>query len=161
MKYIAPYAMAISLLLNTSGNLCAKVAPELPFALREKVKNAEKACRDFDNGKFVLDNDAIERIDLDGDGLADWVVNETGFSCSSAASLYGGTGGSMSHFLVGGKVASILNQGWEVVRLAQHVVVLIDVHGSQCGGINPTPCVTSSVWDSEGKVWRTAKANWE
>lgn len=150
-----------SIALAAPCQLYAIGDPELPSPLREKIDIAAKSCADFDNGQFALENDAIKRVDLDGDALADWVVDEAGFACSSAASLYGGTGGSMSHFLVGAKVASILNQGWEVIRFGPQVVVLLDVHGSQCGGINPTPCVTSSVWDSEDKVWRTAKAVWE
>ena len=32
-------------------------------------------------------------VDLDGDIARDWVVDEAGFLCSSAASLYCGTGG--------------------------------------------------------------------
>ena len=104
---------------------------------------------------------AVARVDLDGDLSPDWVLNEASFACSSAVSLYCGTGGCMSHFLVDDVLGSVLNQGWGVVDLGPYRVLLTDVHGSQCGGINPTPCVTASIWDSEAWQWRSTSAEWE
>ena len=47
---------------------------------------------------------------------------------------------------------SLLNQGWDVVTFGRNRVLLMDVHGSRCGGINPTPCVEALAWDQEAKV---------
>ncbi len=134
---------------------------ELPELLQEKVETARQACADFENGTFHLEWGAVDRVDLDGDLTHDWVLNERGFSCSTAASLYCGTGGCMSHFLVQDALHSLLNQGWSLADLGPNRVLLADVHGSQCGGINPTPCVTASTWDSDEKRWRTTAAEWE
>lgn len=134
---------------------------DLPTPLHEKVEQAQQACSDFENGQFALEWGAVTRVDLDGDLRPDWVLNETFFACSSAVSLYCGTGGCMSHFLVGDVLASVLNQGWNVVDLGPHRVLLTDVHGSQCGGINPTPCVTASTWDQKKAQWRSATTEWE
>ncbi|MDX1704785.1 MAG: hypothetical protein R3235_10885 [Altererythrobacter ishigakiensis] len=144
-----------------SPALQAQDTSELPQQLQDKIVIAKEACAAFDQGEFALEWGAIERVDLDGDLYADWVLNERAFACSTAASLYGGTGGSMSHFLVGNELNSLLNQGWDVISVGRYRVVIADVHGSQCGGINPTPCVTSSVWDSEVKEWRSTSAEWE
>ena len=135
--------------------------PDLPAQLQEKVNQAQQACSDFENGEFTLEWGAVARVDLDGDLRPDWVLNEASFACSSAVSLYCGTGGCMSHFLVGDVIASLLNQGWDVVDLGPNHVLLTDVHGSQCGGINPTPCVTASTWDAENGIWRSSAAEWE
>jgi len=129
----------------------------LPAPLVEKVTAGRTACADFNDGKFALELGAVVRTDLDGDLYPDWVLNESGFACSSAASLYCGTGGCESHFLVGDKVTTLLNRGWEVATIGRHRVLLTDVHGSRCGGINPTPCVESLVWDREDKVWRSIR----
>lgn len=139
----------------------ASEMPELPAQLQEKVNLAQKACADFKNGDFVMEWGAVARVDLDGDLRPDWVLNEVSFACSSAASLYCGTGGCTSHFLVDDVLGSVLNQGWGVVDLGPYRVLLTDVHGSQCGGINPTPCVTASIWDSETGQWRSTSAEWE
>ena len=134
---------------------------ELPELLQEKVEQARQACSDFENGEFALEWGAVARVDLDGDLQPDWVLNEVSFACSSAASLYCGTGGCMSHFLVGGVLGSLLNQGWDVVDLGPNRVLLTDVHGTLCGGINPTLCVTANIWDSEAGQWRSTSAEWE
>ncbi len=133
---------------------------ELPAHFQEKIESAEAACARFDDGEFHLEWGAVERVDLDGDLHHDWVLNERGFACSTAVSLYCGTGGCMSHFLVGDTLQSLLNRGWALSEFGPSTVLLADVHGSQCGGINPTPCVTASTWDKEEEQWRTSVANW-
>ena len=129
----------------------------LPKPLATKVQAARNACADFENGQFALEWGAVSRVDLDGDLGRDWVLDELAFACSSAASLYCGTGGCQSHFLVGDTVTTLLNQGWDVATFGRHRVLLMDVHGSRCGGINPTPCVESRVWDQEAKAWRSVQ----
>ena len=135
--------------------------PELPAQLQEKVENARQACAELEEGVFQLEWGAVDRVDLDGDLNQDWVLNESNFACSTAASLYCGTGGCMSHFLVDGVLQSMLNRGWELVNLGPNKVLLVDVHGSQCGGINPTPCVVASIWDRDERKWRTTGSEWE
>ena len=134
---------------------------DLPALLRGKVERAQQACSDFENGQFALEWGAVTRVDLDGDMRPDWVLNEAFFACSSAVSIYCGTGGCMSHFLVGDVLSSLLNQRWDVVDLGPHHVLLAEVHGAQCSGTNPTPCVTASTWDNETAQWRSATTEWE
>lgn len=152
--------MAIAGVVSSTA-LRAEDISALPQQLQDKISIAKEACAEFNRGQFALEWGAIERVDLDGDLRADWVLNERAFACSTAASIYGGTGGSMSHFLVDGKLKSLMNRGWQAVTFGRDRVVLADVHGSECGGINPTPCVTSSVWDNEVKEWRSTSAKWE
>lgn len=133
----------------------------MPEQLIEKIEAAEQACFEFEKGQFTLEFGAVHRVDLDGDIRRDWVLDEAGFSCSSAASLFCGSGGCMSHFLVDKRTFSLLNQGWEMVNIGPFRVLLADVHGSQCGGINSTPCIASSVWDAEEQVWQSTNADWQ
>jgi len=135
--------------------------PELPAQLQEKVNLAQQACADFENGDFTMEWGSVARVDLDGDLRPDWVLNEVSFACSSAASLYCGTGGCVSHFLVDGVLSYLLNQSWGVVDLGPFRVLLTEVHGSQCGRIIPAPCVAASTWDTEAGVWRSTSAEWE
>ncbi len=152
---LMPLATFIAFVLLALSTGHAQDLSTLPKPLAEKVEKARKACADFENGKFALEWGAINRTDLDGDLRQDWVLDESGFACSSAVSLYCGTGGCESHFLVGDKVTSLLNQGWEIKTFGRHRVLLMDVHGSRCDGIGPTPCVESLVWDKEARMWRS------
>ncbi len=157
---IAGVFCAISSALNIAS-AHAQDLSGLPTQLLEEVEAAQQACSDFENGQFALELGAIHRVDLDGDIQRDWVLDEVGFACSTAVSLYCGTGGCMSHFLIGDRMFSLLNQGWDMANIGPFRVLLADVHGSQCGGINPTPCVVASVWDSDEMVWRSTGAEWE
>jgi hypothetical protein len=133
----------------------------LPAALAEKVNVARQACADFENGELALEWGAVTRTDLDGDLRPDWVLDESAFACSTAVSLFCSTGGCTSHFLVDDVVASFRNQGWTVLTFGRSRVLLTDVHGSDCGGINPTPCFIARAWDPEAKVWRSVEARTE
>lgn len=150
--HCAAFLLVIGLVASTSA---AQELSSLPEGLAYKVEAAREACADFENGQFAMEWGSVSRVDLDGDLRLDWVLDESTFACSTAASLFCGTGGCESHFLVGGTVTSMLNQGWDVLTFGRHRVRLLDVHGSRCGGINPTPCVQSLVWDQEAKVWRS------
>ncbi len=144
-----------------SGSVAAQEAVELPKPLAAQLAAAEAECASFENGSLSMEWGAVRRVDLDGDRQPDWVLDEAGFVCSSAVSLFCGTGGCASHFLVGDVLQSVLNQGWEVVTIGPNRVVLLDVHGSLCGGINPTPCVVAGVWDADERMWRSAIAEFE
>ena len=133
----------------------------LPAQLLEKVEAAQQACSDLDNGQFAVEFGAVHRVDLDGDLYSDWVLDEAGFACSSVPSMYCGTGGCVSHFLIGDNIDSLLNQGWDMAQIGPHRVLLANVHYSQCGGISPSPCVVASVWDDDEMMWRSTEAKWE
>ena len=133
----------------------------LPAALGEKVTAARQACADNGNGEFALEWGAVTRTDLDGDFQLDWVLDESAYACSTAVSIFCSTGGCMSHFLVGDVVASFQNQGSTVLPFGRNRVLLTDVHGTDCGGINPTPCFVARAWDPEAKVWRSVEAGTE
>ena len=78
--------------------LATALLPTLAAADVETIlADAAKACAEQDNGTFTSEG-AVKEVDLTGDGTADTVVDEALFQCSTAASLYGGTGGSMVPF---------------------------------------------------------------
>ena len=156
LRIINRLAIAVMICLYTSPGQ-ARDLSTLPKPLAEKVEAAQKACADFENGEFALEWGAVSRIDLDGDLRPDWVLTDSAFACSSAVSLYCGTAGCESHFLVGDTVTSLQTLGWDVVTFGRDRVLLMDLHGSRCGGINPTPCVEALTWDQEAKAWRSVQ----
>jgi hypothetical protein len=143
MTRLWPVALALTLAP------CSVPAQEsLPQPLATRLEAARAECEGFEGGTLHVGDTTLSRPDLNGDGVPDWVLDETGLSCSSAVSLFCGTGGCMVSFLVGDIVTERLSKGWQVVAFGQMQVLLIRVHGSLCDGINPTPCVEAMVWDS-------------
>jgi hypothetical protein len=112
---------------------------------------AAAECAAFENGSFTALPDAVARLDLTGDGvLDDAVVDATYFQCSTAASLYGGSGGTYLTLIAGGQASTHLAQAWQVIDWVGAKVVLLFHSGTACGGFGAQPCVEALVWGGEG-----------
>ena len=110
------------------------------------LAQAAADCADFDNGVFSAAPDAVQAVDLTGDGQPETVVDTGKFQCSSAASLYGGSGGTGLTVIVGGEAVEFLAEVWTVTEFAGRNVLLIWHKGVDCGGIGVDPCVEALVW---------------
>lgn len=113
------------------------------------LAQAAADCAGFDNGSFSATPEAVQEIDLTGDGLAEVVVDAGKFQCSSAASLYGGSGGTGLTVIVGDRTAEFLAEAWTVTEFAGRKVLLIWHNGVDCGGIGVDPCIEALVWGGE------------
>jgi hypothetical protein len=119
--------------------LAAHASPDTILA------EAAKACAELDGGVFASEG-AVRQIDLTGDGTDDTLVDEGLFTCSTGASLYGGSGGSVIHVFANGTESSFLVQGYETVRWADRLIVLLAVDGSSCNTISADPCFEALTW---------------
>ncbi|WP_425091370.1 hypothetical protein [Tropicimonas sp. S265A] len=120
-----------------------------PAPITAKLDEARGECAAFENGELTVAWDAVRRTDLTGDGQLDHVLDLQKLTCSSAASLYCGTGGCSVLFVVGDTVTERLSKGWSVERFDFLTVLLNQMHGSACGGTNLNPCVEALVWDHD------------
>ncbi|MCV2863974.1 hypothetical protein [Defluviimonas sp. WL0075] len=118
-------------------------------AVERVLAEARAECESFEGGAFDPGN-AVSAVDLTGDGTADSLVDEGTFSCTSAASLYCGTGGCMLHAVVGDTVTSWQATGWQVIDWGQSRIVLIGRDGGWCGGIGAETCFEALTW-SDGR----------
>jgi hypothetical protein len=124
----------------------ACLLPAAAFADADAIlAEAAKACAEQDNGVFASEG-AVRQIDMTGDGTPDTVVDEALFTCTTAASLYGGSGGSMIHIFANGTESSFLVQGYETARWADRLIVLLAVDGSACNTISANPCFEALTW---------------
>lgn len=136
VRAVACLAAAGALVLG-----CAAASADVPqFDTPEAViADARAHCAAFENGVFD-EGDAITRITL-GDPPAPVVlVDEGAFACSSAASLWCGTGGCGLHLLAGDRVLWRLAKGWRVTEWAGDRLLLIALHGADCGGTGVQRC---------------------
>lgn len=130
-------------------------ADPVPAAVNAVLEDARADCESFEAGDFSLQDAAVEQRDLTGDGQMDWIIDSSLMGCSSAASMYCGTGGCELTLVVGAHITERLAHGWALASFNDRPVLLLDVHGSLCGGINPTPCIEALIWDDEPQQFST------
>jgi len=138
------YAWTCLLLLIPASELGAQMTVD------EIVATAGQACADLDGGEFAASDDAVTRMDLDGDGTADTLVDEGRFACSTSATLFSPAGGARLHAIVAGRHDVWMAQAWRVVEWGEHKILLLAEHGSRCGGFGYQPCFEAIAWSDEG-----------
>lgn len=107
-------------------------------------------CARADNGIFLPGDTKVAEVDLTGDGVAEQIIDETGFACSTLASLYGGTGGGPLVVLANGKRFEWTTLGYKIVTMDYlPPVLLMSVFGGVCGGTGSDPCAEAVVWNGE------------
>ncbi|MGD8703661.1 MAG: hypothetical protein PVH26_14590 [Desulfosarcina sp.] len=119
----------------------------------EIVQKAKNDCIQLDDGKFNATEQAITLHDLTGDGRPEEIVDASQFSCSTVASLWGGTGGTYLWMIVDGKTYEFLAHKWQVVDVDGQKVILLAVHSSECSD-TIGPCYRALVWDDGFRTTR-------
>jgi hypothetical protein len=111
----------------------------------EIVETAKIECARFEGGRFNATDQTITLHDFTGDGRPEEVVDASQFSCSTSASMWGGSGGTLLWVLVNGKKFEFLAHKWRVVDVDGQKVLLLAVHSSQCSD-TIGPCYRALVW---------------
>jgi len=145
---------------------CAKDGPspmpdrQLPAEVQQLVEEMETECRDVD----AVPGDSPELVtvvDLTGDGIDDYVIDQGAFACIGAASLYSGSGGSQMMIYVGtsdGRARPAFGHGHfgvSVERDGSTGQVVLGVGGEACGqnteGLSRAEyqgCLRPLAWDA-------------
>lgn len=116
------------------------------------IDRAAEDCRSFENGEFDAVG-AVTEIELRSQfgAVQAELVDESEYACSSAASLYCGTGGCMLNLIVEGTVQAWQATGWRLVDWGPDQILLIGRDGGWCGGAGAEVCYEALVW-SNGRV---------
>ena len=117
------------------------------------IQDAKNECTNFSNGKFHMTERAITLYDFTGDGRSEKIVDSSQFSCSTAASLWGGSGGTYLWIIVDGKAYEFLAHKWRVVDMDDQKVLLLAVHSSECSD-KIGPCYRAHVWSDGFRTTR-------
>ena len=137
------YVKAATFVLCSS--LCATVAMADP--VQTILNDASAFCASYENGVFDA-GDAVQSVDLDGDGTPDSIVDESRFSCSSMASAYCGSGGCMVHAVIGDRSWDFQSEGWRMLDWNGRPILLIARDGGWCGGAGSQLCFEAVTWSS-------------
>jgi len=109
------------------------------------VQKAKSECASFESGKFNATEQAITLHDFTGDGRPEEIVDASQFSCSTSASMWGGTGGTYLWVIVDGKAYEFLAHKWRVVDVDMQQILLLAVHSSECSD-TIGPCYRALFW---------------
>ena len=139
MHFLAVVALTFILL----PDLAAAGEP-LPPAT-QIVQQAKQECYSLDNGSFHSTEITTTLHVLTGDGRPEEFVDASQFSCSTALTLWGGTGGTFLWVIVDGRPFEFLAHKWRVVDFDGQQVLLLAVHSSQCSD-DIGPCYRALVW---------------
>jgi hypothetical protein len=138
------------------GLLCfslSAISGEHLASAAELVERAKNECARFDGGKFNATDKAITLHDFTGDGRPEEVVDASQFSCSTSASMWGGSGGTLLWVLVDGKEHEFLAHKWRIVDVDGQKVLLLAVHSSECSD-TVGPCYRALVWSDGFRTTR-------
>ena len=132
--------------------LSASSALALSLEAQQLIDRAAADCQSFENGEFDQGNAVteIELLSQFGTVNAE-LVDESQYACSSAASLYCGTGGCMLNLIVDGETKAWQATGWRLIDWGPDRILLIGRDGSWCGGAGAEVCYEALVW-SNGKI---------
>jgi hypothetical protein len=126
----------IALFLGLLPAYCSETASRI-------IETARNACA-LEKGQFKAAQEATTNVDLNADGKVDEIIDEGKFSCSTASSLYCGTGGCMLHLIVDNRDYSLLTQTWTQAELGNAKILIAAVHWSECH--YKSPCIRAVVW---------------
>lgn len=143
-------AMVLLAALCLLGLPVAALAAPSPAA-QHVLAAARAQCAALD-GTLKLRRGAVSRLDLNGDGRDDELVDASRMTCSTAASAFCGTGGCAVTAIVAGRPSEFLARGWKRVSLAGGPVLLLAVHGTMCGTIGAERCVQAVVFAPDGRA---------
>jgi hypothetical protein len=118
---------------------------------KQLIDRAAADCQSFENGEFDAGN-AVSAIELSSQfgAVEAELIDESQFACSSAASLYCGTGGCMLNLIVDGNISAWQATGWKLIEWGPDRILLIGRDGGWCGGAGAEVCYEAVVW-SNGK----------
>jgi hypothetical protein len=133
--------------------------PARAWTAEEVIAEAQMLCAGFDNGTVSVAPEAVVQLDLTGDALPETLVDWSGLGCSTMASAWGGTGGTMLSVLIEGQRFDHLALAWQVVDF-DGPVLLLRQHGVNCNGSGADRCVQALLWTAgtlTGAGWGTGE----
>jgi hypothetical protein len=126
---------------------CLGIAPALAADPVDAILDQVRAdCEGFEDGVFDA-ADAVVEVDLDGEGGPDRIVDTSKFKCSSALSLYCGSGGCDIHAVIGEESWSYQAEDWRITDWDGRPILLIMRDGGWCGGAGAQVCYEAVVWN--------------
>jgi hypothetical protein len=161
----------LGLLVLTAGAAAAQDAAKLPpfkatdypLEVRKSLSYGVVECKRQGGGKVTFAPDTVRKVDLNGDGRDDYVVNFEDTECPGYVAAFCGTGGCMMDFLLtlpDGKIRSVFSdriRGYEILPGEAPRTIRFQLHGSYCGGHGNPSCFKEQRITDKPFVFREPK----
>lgn len=139
---------ALAVLVATSGTAVTQEqkpfrATDYPVTVRKVLSSGVLTCKQSGGGKLEFGPDTVQKVDLNGDGRLDHVVQFGKVRCPEMEHIFCGTGGCDTHFLVtmpDGAIRTLFAgtvDRYEIPK-GRPLKVRFDVHHSICEDGDPT-----------------------
>ena len=141
---------------------------EWPQEIQEYVSDMRASCKEIGTPGDPS-NDFVQSADFNGDGLADWVLDQRAYYCEGAASLFGGGTGGAQTIVWAGLPGGVLsesfvhgNYGIEIAVRHGRSVLFFQVGGPLCGQSEDVSrgemigCLRPLAWNARQQVFEFA-----
>ena len=139
---------ALAVLAATGGSSVAQEqkpfkAADYPVAVRKVLSDALLTCRKESGGKLEFAPDTVQKVDFNGDGRIDYVVDLDKVRCPEMEHIFCGTGGCVAYFLAtmpDGTVRELFADPihrFEILK-QRPMKVCFDIHHGNCENGDPT-----------------------
>lgn len=122
-------------------------AQELPSVVEQHLQTLVKDC----DGKMDAARKSLQAIDLNEDGIADFVIDTDKLGCEMATHYCGSAGCTLMIFVSHSGKHSIAWEGnvhqWKPIKLRGKPGLHFDLHGSACNRVGAAPCRQRYVFD--------------
>jgi hypothetical protein len=149
MPAVAALLGALSITLPSAW---AQSSPSLPAPVQAAVRESREACAP---DKATLGKGFVQRRDVNGDGVEDYVLDYAAFDCGGSSTYFCGSSGCLTQVfasLKGGRYAKVLDENVQDIQFKQikgRAALLIGLHGSGCGRAGAAPCHMTLYWNGE------------
>lgn len=138
---ILVFAAAVVLALTPA------VAQELPRVVEQHLQTLVKDC----DGKMEIARKSLQTIDLNEDGIPDFVIDTEKLGCEMASYYCGSAGCTLMIFASHGGTHAIAWEGnvhqWKPIKLRGKPGLHFDLHGSACNKVGSAACRKRFVFD--------------
>jgi hypothetical protein len=134
------------LVLSLIGWATPAAAQDVPKGIQEALDRHKTYCLDHGGTAATFDRNAVRKIDLNGDGRADYILDMRDTVCEEMRHVYCGTGGCEVEILIAqrdGGYTSIFSDTihrYEIKPGGGVRTVKFSLHGGYCGKHGPSPC---------------------
>lgn len=163
---LGPLATILAALAGLPATRPAAAAEPYPPAIARMVEADVKGCPEGRKAGRIQDG-YLTPADFNGDGIADYVVDQAKSNCFDSLIECGSAGCPASVMMSSGATFREVRigyvQGFGIVQTNGRAALRLDLHGSSCGGSGAAACWSVLAWNGsgfirgKGRKWRVTR----